>query len=43
MEMMGNGDVDGRRGKMEENRSRCGSVQVQDRRKAEGGSLAQKK
>jgi len=38
---MGNGDGWG--GKMEENRARCGSVQVIDRRKAACGGLAQKK
>jgi hypothetical protein len=42
MEMIDDGDDDGG-GKMEENGSRCGSVQVIDRRKAECGRLAQKK
>jgi hypothetical protein len=42
MEMMGDRDVDGS-GKMEEHRSRCGSVQVKNRKRAERGSLAQKK
>jgi hypothetical protein len=42
MEMMDEGDDDGG-GKMEGNGSRCGSVQVIDRRKAGCGRLAQKK